>query len=152
MASLAPLATPMCTRTSEDGDMTGAFTLCSFKRGATGAEVLFIIGLGAGKFLVLRRTFSRISLNFPEKFFVQLLPTNSLPQRSLFVGVTSKKGLHVFLCKHWEPLFEIKQCPAPFIFTQIFKYVFFQQIKTFGGEHAPPAPTPQTPLLFITVS
>jgi len=68
MASLAPLATPMCTRTSEDGDTTGAFTLCSFKRGATGAEVLFIIGLGAGKFLVLRRIFSRISLTFPKRF------------------------------------------------------------------------------------
>jgi len=47
--------------------------------------------------------------NLPEKVFVQLLPTNSLSQRSLFVGVTSKKGLHVFLCKHWEPLFEVKQ-------------------------------------------
>ena len=39
---------------------------------------LFIIGLGAGTFLGLRRIFARISPNFPEKGFVQLFPTNFL--------------------------------------------------------------------------
>ena len=47
-----------------------------------GRRCLFIIGLRAGKFLVWRRIFARISPNFHEKFFVQLLPANSLPRRS----------------------------------------------------------------------
>ena len=43
-----------------------------------GRRCLFIIGLGAGTFLGLRRIFARISPNFPEKGFVQLFPTNFL--------------------------------------------------------------------------
>jgi len=64
----------------------------------------------------------------PEKFFVQLLPTNFLPPRSrrpLF-GVISKKGLHVFLCKLWATLFEVKQRRAPFLpgFSWLFAKIF----------------------------
>jgi len=91
--------------------------------------------------------FSRISPKLPEKFFVQLLPTKFLPQRSLktFFGVTSKKGLHVFFCKPWAPFFEVKQLLAAFL-----PRILANQ--TFGGALAPTAPPPQTQLLFITVS
>jgi len=53
----------------------------------------------------------------PEKVFVQLLSTNFLPQRLLrtLLGVTSKNGLHVFFCKPWAPIFEVKQLWAPFL-------------------------------------
>jgi len=37
-----------------------------------------------------------------------------------FFGVTSKKGLHVFYCKPWAPLF-LSQATFGAIFTRIFK-------------------------------
>jgi len=33
-----------------------------------------------------------------------------------FLGVASRKGLHVFLCKPWAPFFEVKQRWAQFVF------------------------------------
>jgi len=49
--------------------------------------------------------FVQISPNLPEKFFVRLLPTNFLPQRSWrpFLVRPPKKGFHVFFCKRWSP-------------------------------------------------
>jgi len=60
--------------------------------GQRGRWCLFIIGVGAGKFLGCEGFFP----NFPKiarKVFVQLLPTNFLPQDhdDLFFGVTSRK-------------------------------------------------------------
>jgi len=101
----------MCTGTPEDGGMAGAFIPLSFQKGSNGGgQMPFHYKLGAWEFLVWRMIFSRISPNFHEKFFVQLLSTSSLPRRSwrLF-GVTSKKGLHVIFCKPWAPCFEVKQ-------------------------------------------
>jgi len=51
------------------------------KKEQWGRRCLFIIGVGAGKFLGAKDS-ARISPNLSEKFFVQLLPTNFLPQRS----------------------------------------------------------------------
>jgi len=56
----------------------GHFTLCPFKRGATGAEVPFHHSVGAGKFLVCEG----FCPNFPKlarKVFVKPLPANFLP-------------------------------------------------------------------------
>ena len=114
--------------------MASAFPLCPLKEGQRGRKCLFILGVGAGNFLVVRRIFSRISPNLPEKVFVQLLPTNFLPQRSLrpFFGVTSKTVLHVFLYKTWAPFFEVKQFWAPLLPDFQGFCPDFQQIKTFG--------------------
>jgi len=81
-----------------------------------GRRGLSIIGLRAGTFLELRRIFARISPNLPDKFFVQLLPTNSLPQRSLkpFLVWPPKKVFMCF-CKPWGPFFEVKQRLASFL-------------------------------------
>jgi len=40
------------------------------------------VGVGAGKFLGVRRIFARIFSNLPETFYVRLLPRKLLPQRS----------------------------------------------------------------------
>jgi len=86
------------------------------RRGATGAEMSFHHRFRS-KHILGVQFFARISPNFPEKLFVQLLPAIVLPQRSRrpFFGVTSKKGLHVFFCKPWAPFFEIKQRWVPFL-------------------------------------
>ena len=77
---------------------------------------LFIIGLGAGTFLGLRRIFARISQTSPKRvlcnFFLQTLSTKII---TTFFGVTSKKGLHMFFCKPWAPFFEFKQRWALFL-------------------------------------
>jgi len=62
-----------CTGTREIGGMAKAFPLYPFKRGATGAKVPLIIGVGAGKFLGCER-FCPTSPNLLKKIFVQLLP------------------------------------------------------------------------------
>ena len=74
------------------------------------------IGVGAGKFLGVRKIFARIFPNLPERFWATLL-TNFFPKdhEDLFFGMTSKKGLHVFFCKRWAPFYEIKQGWAPFL-------------------------------------
>ena len=95
-------------------------SLCPFKRGATGRRCLFIIGLTAGKILVWRRIFARISPNFHEKFFVQLLPTNSLPRRSWrpFVVWPPKKVFMWFSAKLGRLFWSQARLGA--IFTRIF--------------------------------
>jgi len=109
-----------------------------------GRRCLFAIGLGLREFLVWRRIFVRISPNFHEKFFVQLVSTNSIPRRSwrLF-GVISKKGSCDFLrtlgAMFWS------QARLGAIFTQIFGNVS----KIFGkskllGVNLPPPPTSTT--------
>ena len=91
------------------------------------------------------RIFARISLNFHEKFFVQLLPTNSLPRRSwrpclvwppkkVFVWFSANLGRHFLksskVGRHFHADYQ-GCCPD------------FQQIKTFGGAlaHLPPTST-----------
>ena len=79
------------------------------KRGATG--LIFHHRLRSrGQFLGLWRIFTWFSPSFAEKFFVQLLPTHSLPQRSLrpFLVWPSKKSLWVFL-QTLVSSFEVKQ-------------------------------------------
>jgi len=51
-----------------------------------------------------------------RKVFLWLLPINFLLQRSWrpSLGITSKKGLHVFFCKRWALCLEIKQHWVPF--------------------------------------
>ena len=85
----------------------GHFPLCLFKSGVIGSEVPFYHWCSSSQiFWGPKNLFP----NFPKhaQFFVQLLPTKFLPQRSLrrFFGVTSKKDLHVFFCKPWAPFFE----------------------------------------------
>jgi len=47
------------------------FPSALLKGGQWRQRCLFIIGVGAGKSLGVRRIFARISPNLPEKFFVQ---------------------------------------------------------------------------------
>jgi len=117
-----------------------------------GRRCLFIIGLGAGKFFVWRRIFARISPNFHEKLFVQLLPTNSLPRRSWrpFLVWLPKKVFMWFsanLGRHF-----LKPSKVGRHFHAGFQGCFpdFQQIKIFGGALNPHLQ--QAPLFFITVS
>jgi len=79
----------------------GHLSLCPFKRGQRGWRCLFIIGVRAGKFLGCEGFLPKFS-QIPRKVFMQLLPTDFLPEisRPLF-GVTSKKGVHVYICKSW---------------------------------------------------
>jgi len=63
------------------GKVKGISPSALSKGGQGGRRCLFIIGAGAGKFLGAKDS-SRISPILPEKFFVQLLPTNFLSQRS----------------------------------------------------------------------
>ena len=125
------------------------------KRCATGAEVPFHQRCRSRLILRMRffarKIIARMSPNVPEKLFVQLLPAIFLPQRSSrpFFGVTSKKALHVFFCKPWAPFFEASNVGCHFYPDFRGFCPDFQQIKTFGGALAP---SPPTPLLFITVS
>ena len=138
-----------------------------------GRRCLFIIGLGAGKFLMWRRIFARISPNFHEKLFVQLLPTNSLPQRSstpflwppkkVFVWFSANLGRHFlksskvgrhFLKSSKVGRHFLKSSKVGRHFLKSSKvrrhfHADFQQIKTSGVALAPPPPTP---LLFISAS
>ena len=69
-----------------------------------GSCMVSTTGVGAGKFLGVRKIFARIFPNLPETFWATLL-TNFFPQRSWrpFFGMTSllrddlgmKKGLHI---------------------------------------------------------
>ena len=97
------------------------------------------IGVGAGKFLGVRRIFARISPNLPEKLLCDFFPKNFLSQKwlrplKLLFGWPRKK---IFVCffgfrrkkaKRWAPI-----CPD------------FRQIKTFGGALAPPLLSPLAP-------
>jgi len=77
-----------------------------------------IIGVGAGKFLGVRR----ILPNYPKlsrNVFVPLLPTDFLPQRTRIpvFGVTPRKVLIVFFCERW--VLQILALPAEGLFALI---------------------------------
>jgi len=55
----------------ENGGIAGTFSHLPFQKGAMEAEVIFIIGVRAGKFLGVRRIFAQISPNLPKNFNVQ---------------------------------------------------------------------------------
>jgi len=76
----------------------GAFIPLSFqKRGNEGGGAFSSIGIGAGKFSVVRGIVARIFPNFPEKFLCKFcLQIFSLHFKSFF-GVTSKMSSCVFL-------------------------------------------------------
>jgi len=103
------------------GEWRGNSPLSFLKVGQWDRRCLFISGVAAGEILGGRRIFSRIFLNLPEKFFLQLLPTKFLPQRSLktFFWCGLQKGLHVFFCKPWAPF--LKSSNFWHMFTQIFR-------------------------------
>jgi len=73
----------------------------------SGSQTQLHIGVGASKFLGVRRIFAQMFPNLPEKLFFNLCPTNLLSQRMWrpVLGVTSKKGIHSFFCKRWAPFF-----------------------------------------------
>ena len=121
-----------------------------------------LIGVGADKFVGVRRIFAQISPNLPKKFLCAFCPYifSHKEDEGLFLVWPPKKVLIVFFCKRWAPFFEVKQCWAPFFLDfqgfypdfQRFCPNFqgfcpnFQQIKTFGGALVPPAVPPPTPL------
>ena len=114
----------ICTGTLENGGMARPFPLCLYKRVATGRRCLFIISVGAGKFLGCEG-FCRISQNLPETFFVQLLPTNFLPQRSFWCYLQKRSS-----CVFMQTLGAIfwSQITLGAIFAQI-----FSKSKLFGA-------------------
>jgi len=83
---------------------------------------------------------------------VSCLQIFSRKDRKTFFGVTSKKGLHVFLCKPWAPICKDKQLWAPSLpgVSRIFPR--FSSNQTFAGALVPLEPQAPTTLLFITVS
>jgi len=115
-----------------------AFPLLPFQRGATGAEVPFHHCCRRRQSFEGTKDFFQNIPKFPEKVFVQLLPTKIM--KTLF-GVNSKK-IFVFFCKPWAPFLPgfSEICPD------------FQQIKTFWGELGPTASPPPVQLLFKTLS
>jgi len=121
-----------------DAEKWEHLSLCPFKRGQRGWKCLFIVGVGAGKFLGCEGFLPEFP-QIPRNVFVQLLPSNFVPERSRPLGVTSNKSLHVFFCKAW----------APFLpgFSGLLRRFLANQ--NFWGWACTPTPTP---LLFITVS
>jgi len=118
-----------------------------------GRRCLFIISLGSGTFLKLRRIFARISPNFAEKCFVQLFPTNFLHKNhTTFFGVASKKGFHIFFCKPWARFFEVKQRWAPCLRGLSRMLPRFSENQNFRVCACIFLPPPPTSLLFITAS
>jgi len=72
----------ICTGAPENGGMARAFPLCPFNRVATEADVPLHHRCRSRQIIEVRRILPDIPKNFPEKFFVQLLAANILPQRS----------------------------------------------------------------------
>jgi len=95
------------------------------------------LGVGAGKFWVLRRIYARIRPNSPEKFLCDF----SLDIKTFF-GVTPKKGLTVFFFG-----FGRSQMLAA-IFVQIFRDFsrIFDKSKLLWVRLITPCPSPPTPL------
>jgi len=61
------------------------------------------IGLGASKFLGVRRIFAQIFPNLPKKFLCDFhLQIFSHKNYEDLFGVTSKKSLHLFFCRRWR--------------------------------------------------
>jgi len=90
-------------------------------------------GVGAGKFLGVRRNFARIIPNLPKKYFKK----SDVQKKTAFhvnPGATIFKSKHVgrHFCSGFQEVLEGSQrfCPD------------FHQIKTFGGAVASLPPTP----------
>jgi len=85
-----------CFRTPGSGTILHAKWCFDSHVECCGSCMVSTIGVGAGKFLGVRKIFVRIFTNLPEKIWATL-PTNFFPQRSWrsFFGMTSKK---VFMC------------------------------------------------------
>jgi len=121
------------------------------------------IGVGAGKYLGVRRIFARISPNLPEKFLGKFLRISS--HEDLF-GLTSKRRVPFLQIKQgWAPVLPVFSSSLP-RFSRILKSFHrfcpdfhgfcpdfqrfnpnFHQIKTFGGALSPPAHPPSSPLM-----
>jgi len=101
----------------ENGGIAGTFSHLPFQKGAMEAEVIFIIGVRAGKFLGVRRIFAQISPNLPKNFNVQfsLQIFFHKDHEDLLLMWPPKTGLHVFFCKPRVPVFEVKQRWAPLL-------------------------------------
>ena len=103
----------ICTGTLETGGMARPFPLCPFKRVSTGWRCLFIIRVQEQAIFWGTKVFAEFPKTCPKSFVCKVCLQIS-PHKDHF-GVTSKKGLHVFLCKLWAPFSEAKQCWAPFL-------------------------------------
>jgi len=125
--------------------MAGVFIPCPFKRGATGAEVLFHHRFRSREIFGVVKDFCPNFSKLSRKVFVQLLHI-----MKTFFGVTSKKGLQVIFCKPWAPFFKSSKVWRHFQADFQECCPGFQQIKTFGG--ALDTHLQQAPLFFITVS
>jgi len=102
----------------------GAFIPLSFqKRSNGGWGAFFIIGLGAGTFLGLRRIFARISPNFPEVFCA-----------TFSYKLSSQRSLRPFWCD--------LQTRSSCVFLQTLGAVFWSQatkgVRKGGGWGLPP--------------
>ena len=114
------------------------------------------IGVGASEFLGVQRIFAQNFPNLPKKLSCKFCRP--------FFGVASKKWSLLVILQTLGAIFEVKERWAPFLLRfskilprslEIFSGFFpdfqifcpnFQQIKTFGGTLAPPAPTSPTPV------
>jgi len=135
--------------------LRACFPFCSFKRGATGAEVPFHHRCRSRQIFGGRKDFARISPNLPEKFFCAIFASKFSPtkimktsfwcnlQKKVFMYFYANLGRHFMKSNNVERYFYPDFqgfCPD------------FQLINTYGVALATPAPTPPTPLLSITVS
>jgi len=92
-------------------------------------NILGTIGVGAGKFLGVRRIFVRISPNLPEKLLCHFLCKHFLKQTFFWDELYKRSSF----CKRLAPFFQIKPRWAPFLprcsgFCEVFHS--FAQIST----------------------
>jgi len=79
-----------------------------------GSSMISTIGVGARKFRGCEGfmpKFSKLARKVLGDFSCKLFPSKMI---KIFFGMTSKKGVDVFFCKHWAPFYEVKQDWAPF--------------------------------------
>jgi len=131
----------------------GHSSLCSFKRGATGAKVPFHHRFKSREIFGVAKDFCP---NFPKlsrKVFCATITYKFSPTKimKILFGVTSKKGLRVIFCKPSAPVFEVKQGWAPFLrgFSGMLPRFSANQ-NSLGVRFHPYLQ--QAPLFFITVS
>jgi len=142
----------ICIDSPENGGMAGPSLLWPFKRGATGPEVTFIIGVEAGKLLgckILPEFPQTCPKSFCPTFAYKFWPTKIM-KTSFWYNLQNKVS-----CVFMQTLGAIflSQTTLGAISTRIFRA--FAQIfrnQDFWGCACNPCPPPPTPLLFITVS
>jgi len=130
------------------------FPLCPFKRGQWGRRCPFIIGAGAGKFLGYEAFFSEFPQTCPKSFLCNFANKFS-PTKIMKVFFWCDLQKKVFMCfsTNFGCDFLKSNNAGRHLYPDFQGFCSdFQQINTFGGALAPPAPPPPTPLLFITVS